>query len=855
MIGRQISHFRIVGELGSGGMGVVYRALDLRLGRTVALKLLLPDTAAEPGLEERFRREAQAASILSHPNIVTVFETDTVAGVSYIAMELVEGRALDQVIPAQGLPLEVALGYAVPIAEALARAHGAGIVHRDLKPRNVMVAADGTVKVLDFGLAKRVGGDAAASGLDTAGLAARTRTGAVVGTLYYMSPEQAEGRKVDARSDVFAFGALLYEMLTGCRPFRGANAAGVLAALLRDAPVAPQSLRPGLPEEVGRIVLKALEKHPERRYQGMTDMLLDLRALHRESGPRPRPGRAPSRSTQAFLAIAAALLLVALAWAGVWSRTRRPPASPQFRLLSTIPGSHRSPSLSPDGRIVAYVADVERTSQVFVRYLDQAEALQVTSGDLPAARPRWSPKGDQILLERGSDELWVVSPLGGPARKLAVPGSCPAWFPDGDQIVFERDEGLWTARLDGSEARPVEGVPVNYFSSMIRRCAVVSPDGRSIAYYQPERGPSGDFWVVPAVGGTPRRLTADAAQGGGLAFWPDGRSIIFSSARRGSRTLWRVSLEGGPPEPITTGAGEDDEPDVARESASLVYRNTKTTWSLTLFDPRNGLRRSLVEWRSHLNGPEFSRRGDRVAFFASVETDGLEKVFSVGLDGQRLQQVAGSRGEALIMPTWSGDDSALFFYRDHPRPAFMTVPATGGATMAIEPGWRFSVQAGARLDASGETVLYTLFEADQVKATVLRNLRTGQERWLARPVDWARWSRDGRHIVGSEAEQVVVCSVADLSCTGIGPGSAPCWSGDGRRLYVRRNLKRLDDPNYMSFELWVMGADGSAPRRLAAIESQHVLAIPFDVSVRDQIVWPEVRRSRQELWLAELARP
>jgi serine/threonine protein kinase len=205
-------------------MGVVYRALDLRLGRTVALKLLLPDTAAEPGLEERFRREAQAASILSHPNIVTVFETDTVAGVSYIAMELVEGRPLDQVIPAQGLPLEVALGYAVPIAEALARAHSAGIVHRDLKPRNVMVAADGTVKVLDFGLAKRVGGDALASGFDTAGLAARTRTGAVVGTLYYMSPEQAEGRKVDARSDVFAFGALLYEMLTGRRPFQGAPA-------------------------------------------------------------------------------------------------------------------------------------------------------------------------------------------------------------------------------------------------------------------------------------------------------------------------------------------------------------------------------------------------------------------------------------------------------------------------------------------------------------------------------------------------------------------------------------------------------------------------------------------------------
>jgi serine/threonine protein kinase len=846
MIGRELSHFRIVGELGAGGMGVVYRAIDVRLGRPVALKVLPPTAAAEAGQRERLRREAQAASALSHPNIVTVYEVDFVEGAAFIAMELVDGRSLDALIPATGMSLEKALAYAIPIADALARAHRAGIVHRDLKPRNVMVTAAGVVKVLDFGLAKRLGPAISDASAETGDIAARTETGALVGTPRYMSPEQAQGRRVDARTDVYAFGVLLFEMLAGRPPFTGNGVADVLAALLRDPAPPLESLRRDVPAEASRLVAKALEKDPELRYRDLGDLLVDLRRLAREPSAGRPTGRRLRPATIAALALGVAALAAGVLWR-VWPGASAPA---RFRLLSTFPGSHRSPSLSPDGRMLAYVDAADGVAQVFVKYLDGGDPLQITSGKDPVVRPRWSPRGDRILFER-SGRPWTVSPLGGDARPAGESGGCPAWFPDGERIVFDRAEELWTARLDGSGASRVDGVPVNYFSFMIRRCAVVSPDGRHIAFYQPERGPFGDFWVVPSEGGTPRRLTHDSSQGGGLAWAADGASLVLSSGRRGSRNLWRVGVNGGDPQPITTGAGEDDEPDVSRDGARIVYTNTKTAWTIVIFDPRTGARRTIVERRGHVNGPDFSPRGDRIAFFAIGETDGLEKLFSVDVAGGAPRQVAGPRGEALIMPRWSADAATLFFYRDHPRPAFMRVGAEGGAPEVVIDGWQYEVQNFARPDPGGSALVYSLVEGGEYRATLIRDLGSGKERRLAQPIDWPRWSRDGRSIAGSTGERVFVCSAAEGSCTPVGEGSAPCWSGDGKRLYVRRGVRGLDDPSLVTFEIWTMGADGRDPRRVTVVESQHVLGIPFDVSVRDEIAWPEARPGKQELWLAE----
>jgi Tol biopolymer transport system component len=546
-----------------------------------------------------------------------------------------------------------------------------------------------------------------------------------------------------------------------------------------------------------------------------------------------------------------AVSLAAAAW--LWRARRAPPPPSEFHLVSTFPGSHRAPSFSPDGKMIAFVDDVRGVPQVWVRYVDQGDPLPITSGEVGAGRPRWSPKGDQILFERSNMGIWSAPPLGGRARQLLAQGSCPNFFPDGERLVFDRGPELWTARADGSEARRLDGVPTNYFSFMIKRCAAVSPDGRWIAYYQPERGPLGDLWVVAASGGPPRRLTSDSVEAGTPVWTPGGRFVVFSSARRGSRTLWRVPAEGGEPEAVTSGAGEDGEPDVSSDGRRLIYSNARNSTAVVVLDPATGAERTIVERRGHLNGPRFSPDGTRIAFFSAV--DPLEQIFTVGVDGQDLRQITHEKREANVMPRWSGDGSFLYFYQQLPTLCFRKVPAGGGPSSTVIEGWSWEIQNGASVDPPGRRIVYSLYESGRLESARVRDLTTGQERELPRPLDDPQWSRDGRLVAGADPDaNVTVCPADGGACDVLGKGITPCWSGDGKRIYFQQPGKPLDDPNLRSVELWVMSRDGSHPKRVAVLEPQHTLSMPFDVSVRGEIVWPQVRRGKRELWLAELPR-
>jgi formylglycine-generating enzyme required for sulfatase activity/tRNA A-37 threonylcarbamoyl transferase component Bud32/pimeloyl-ACP methyl ester carboxylesterase len=321
MIGNSLSHYRILEKIGEGGMGVVYRALDSRLDRTVAIKVLRPEAVGDAERKWRFVREAKAASALNHPHIVTIHDIDSDQGVDFLVMEYVEGTPLDRLIPKGGLPVREALDYGEQIASALGAAHAAGIVHRDVKPANVMIAPGGRVKVLDFGLAKLVERNAADGALTsdstaTAGTALeRTRQGAILGTIAYMSPEQAEGKPVDARSDVFSLGSVLYEMLSGCRPFEGDSHLRTMMAILRDPPALLGRIRPDVSAKLERVVQRALEKRPEHRFPSANEMgreLADLRA----GVARPRTVAAGVRG-KTFVRTAAVTLLLA-AGAGAW---------------------------------------------------------------------------------------------------------------------------------------------------------------------------------------------------------------------------------------------------------------------------------------------------------------------------------------------------------------------------------------------------------------------------------------------------------------------------------------------------------------------------------------------------------
>ena len=374
MIGKTLGHYQITEKLGEGGMGVVYKARDTHLDRFAALKVLPPEKVSDPDRKRRFIQEAKAASALNHPSIITIYDIDQADGIDYIAMEYVAGKTLDELIPRKGMRLSLALKYAVQIADALARAHGAGIIHRDLKPSNVMVDEHGLVKVLDFGLAKLT--EAAGPEAETA--ATRTGAGTVLGTAAYMSPEQAEGKHIDTRSDIFSFGSMLYEMLTGQRAFRGDTRASTIASILREEPKPISQVSEGLPRDAEKIVRRCLRKDPEHRFQTMADLRVALEELKEESDSgaletageaKPRPRR---RLVWAFGCSRSA------GYRGRWSvvpsiQGGTPEAPLAAVPLTSYPGDEYAACFSPDGNQVAFMCrrngEKENNFDIYVKLI------------------------------------------------------------------------------------------------------------------------------------------------------------------------------------------------------------------------------------------------------------------------------------------------------------------------------------------------------------------------------------------------------------------------------------------------------------------------------------------------------
>ena len=458
MVGETLDRYRIESKLGEGGMGVVYKALDPQLDRTVAIKVLPQGRLVDRERRQRFIHEAKAASALNHPGIVTVHDAGEAAGVDYIVMEYVSGRTLDRALPAKGLGVSSALRYGAQIADALSKAHEAGIIHRDLKPSNVMLTDDDRIKVLDFGLAKLFAPAVVAADAKTE--SPLTEAGLVVGTPGYMSPEQADGRKVDARSDIFSFGSLLYEMVTGRRPFTGESSLSTLAKILNDEPTPPSQIAPSVAPDVERAILRCLRKDPARRYQTMADLKVALDDLAEEatSGrlaqvPTPRVVR-PWR--WAWVAVIPVVLGAAFF---AWQSRQRPDTAPALRAipLTSLPGVVRYPSFSPDGNHVAFTwnGPKQDNPDVYVQQIGAGSPLRLTNEPGNDFSPSWSPDGRSIaFLRRQSDprriELRLVPPLGGSQRTLAelrphgafIRAVTLAWCPDSTCIIVSDAVGF-----------------------------------------------------------------------------------------------------------------------------------------------------------------------------------------------------------------------------------------------------------------------------------------------------------------------------------------------------------------------------------------------------------------------------
>ncbi|HUQ90228.1 MAG TPA: protein kinase [Bryobacteraceae bacterium] len=580
MIGRRLAHYEIVEKLGAGGMGEVFKARDTRLERFVALKVLPPDKIADVGRKERFMQEARAASALNHPNIVTIYDIPEEGGVLFLVMEYVPGKPLDEVIPRKGMGVSAVLKYAVQIAGALAAAHAARIVHRDIKPSNIMVGENGRVKVLDFGLAKLLEPAVPAAPDDaTRAAAVMTEEGLVVGSAAYMSPEQAEGKSIDARSDIFSFGAVLYEMVTGQRAFPGETWASTIAAVLKTEPPPPQ----GLPRELQRVITRCLRKDRDRRSQSIAEIKLELEEMIEESDSGTlmgsTPAAAPQRQRSNYLAFAVALAAVAAAGA-LWffQRERHEPQTAyQLRQITRGDGINVTPALSPDGKLLAYASNRggDNNLDIWVQQVAGGDAIRLTRHRAVERWPQFSPDGGQLLFVREGDGIYAIPSLGGVERLLAKGSREGEYSPDGKWIAYTTGFpgsrelfGLYVMPAQGGAPRKIETGLASFYGPRW------SPDSQRLLLRGNETvsygGLAGELFLyaIPVEGGKAARMAADAdlRKVGLRAFLPvawqkDGK-IVGSAIHGGVRSTWLFSMDRvtgalrGSSQRVTAGSGE-----------------------------------------------------------------------------------------------------------------------------------------------------------------------------------------------------------------------------------------------------------------------------------------------------------
>ena len=512
MVGTSIGHYHIVGSLGKGGMGEVYAAEDTRLGRRVALKVLSPGLAMDADRRERFEREARAVAALNHPNIVTIYSVEEADGVPFLTLELVEGRTLDALIPSGGLPLDRILAYAIPLADAVGAAHQRGITHRDLKPGNVMIGDDGRVKVLDFGLAKLKEGNASlTASLPTQEL---TGEGRIVGTVAYMSPEQAEAKPVDPRSDVFSLGVVIFEMATSQRPFKGDTQVSLLSSIIKDTPSSLTDLKADLPRDLARIVRRCLSKDPEDRYQTAKDLRNDLRALKEDlssgavaaavSGVHALPAAQGAAAKRRYVVAVAGIAALSVAAAALvyWPRDDRQPgttsranaqpfASVSLNRLTTT-GAANLAAISDDGRYVAYVVTEGGKSGLWLRQVATTSNVAIVPpADVRFHGVTFSPDGNYVYYSfypagEMSGGLWQVPVLGGGARRVLddVDGDI-SFDPSGKRFAMVR--GIAPTQEDALIVVDTNGYKTKTLATRKRpnsfkfQSVAWSPDGRSIA--------------------------------------------------------------------------------------------------------------------------------------------------------------------------------------------------------------------------------------------------------------------------------------------------------------------------------------------------------------------------------------
>ena len=818
-IGGSFSNYRIVSKIGEGGMGEVYLANDTTLERQVALKVLLAEVANDEDRVQRFVREAKAASALNHPNILTVFEVGTFEGAQYIATELIKGKTLRELMRSGSMSVNEALRIALQVAAALGAAHLAGIVHRDIKPENIMVREDGLVKVLDFGLAKLTERSAiAASPEDATRAQFNTQPGLIMGTVAYMSPEQARGNELDARSDIFSLGIVMYELFTGKAPFTGASQMDVISSILKDEPPSLRQLSPSLPRQLERIVDKTLRKDVDHRYQHDKDLEIDLEdlldelkfeaKLSKTTGQlttasdgdtrEMRPSLTESISTtrrftllHAFLFVFVAAALIGTAWyfrigfrgssavAGAFK-------SVEIANWSSAPGElFGNAAFSPDGKMIAFSSTKSGSKNIWVTQYASTEAIQVTNDNFSNKDPIWSPKGDEIAFfsqkgnitdgKTNATGIWRISALGGTPKSVGpvTDGSFELrrWVAGG-KIYYQSKGDLHAMDIANGTSQKVTS-----FDPSIGRVdwVTISADERSISYVV-QKDSKWQIFTADAANSDPRKVAESAGEITGVAWIAEIGQFFYSASTDGVYQVFLVKSSSAPVQ-LTTNDSDNIAVDATADGRTLMISSAKeesTVWRVNLADSQETLISRSVN--SEL-WPSISPDGERVAFQSARNLSRGNNLFNSSILIKPMKardERPTPLAEHGYLAAWSPNGSAIAFMRRvDDSVELMSVNPNGGGER--------------KLTAGGIPVIgYSVSPYNHIQSNAFA------------------WSPDGSKIayVSSRngAANIWTVSMSDNSDTPVTENLntdvsfyCPIWSSDGKRLAFFTQKKSVNE--------------------------------------------------------------